>query len=239
MQRFRGLWLDELIVAQAVPGFLFCAGWTVMYEIYHEDGSFYTTLIQEIVGSEGFFPYFLVASLLMALPVGMVFDAVREVLVGRWLAPPRGPDGRGAPVYSPLAWLREGTPLSDRFEERLALYRHAWTTLLVPARAAGNFALILTIFLLWFVVKVVRMSAWHTFSWAFIVGTPLVGLLIIRALLRRCVRGILEFQRLAADTIFPAPAATAAQADPAMVASAADAPTDERPTSLDRGPHRA
>jgi hypothetical protein len=204
MHRVRGLLLGDLIVAQAVPGFLFCAGWTAMYEIYHEEGSFYTTLMQEILGSEGFFPYFVVASLLMALPVGMVLDAVRDVLVARWLAPSRT-EGSRCPAPSSLDWMHEGVPLLDHFEERLVLYRHAWATLLVPAKAAGNFALVLVIFLVWFVVKIVRMSAWHVFSWVFIVGTPLVGLLIVRALSRRCVSGLREFRRLAAETIFPSP----------------------------------
>jgi hypothetical protein len=229
MQRFRGLWIEELIVAQAVPGFLFCAGWTAMYEIYHEEGSFYTTLIQEILGSEGFFPYFIAASLLMALPVGMIIDAVREVLVGRWVVSP------------PLGWMREGTPLLDRFEERLHLYRHAWATLLVPAKAAGNFAIILGIFLVWFLVKVVRMSAWHVFSWAFIVGTPLVGLLIIRALLHRCVGGTREFRRVTTDCIFPAPAPPTAspQAGSSSAASPAGPSGGALPTSLDTDSRQA
>jgi hypothetical protein len=237
MQRFRGLWLEELIVAQAAPGFLFCAVWAVMYEIYHEEGAFYTTLIQEIVGSEGFFPYFLLATLLMALPVGMVLDAVREALVGRWLAPPRGADGRRGPAPSALDWMHEGVPLLDHFEERLVLYRHAWVTTLVPAKAAGNFALVLVIFLVWFVVKIVRMSAWHIFSWAFIVGTPLVGLLIVRALSRRCVSGLREFRRLAAETIFPIPATSPDVPQPASVAIASAAPGSCDP--LDMGPHQA
>jgi len=50
MRRLRTFLVDELLLAQAVPGLLLCVGWAVMYEIYHEDGSFYTTLMQEILG---------------------------------------------------------------------------------------------------------------------------------------------------------------------------------------------
>lgn len=238
MRQSLGAWLEELVVAQAVPGLLFCAGWSAMYEIYHEDGSYYTTLIQEVVGSEGFFPYFLVAILLMALPVGMVLDAVREILVGWRLAGLRTSVAQRWPAPSLFDWIQEGTPRLDHIEERVFLYRHAWSTLLVPARAAGNIALVLLIFLVWFLVKVVHMSAWHVFSWAFIVGTPLVGLLIVRALLHRCVGGTREFRRLTTERIFPAPASSpaASQAESTPAGSSADAAGESAPTPLDTGP---
>jgi len=78
MRRLRAFLMDELLLAQAVPGFVLCVGWAVMYEIYHEDGSFYTTLMQEILDGDGLFPYFLVSAILMAFPVGLVTDTVRE-----------------------------------------------------------------------------------------------------------------------------------------------------------------
>ncbi len=200
MRRLRVFAMDELLLAQAVPGFVLCVGWTVMYEIYHEDGSYYTTLMQEILGGDGLFPYFLVSAVLMAFPVGLVMDTVREIVLERWLKAPR----RGAPAAvetSPLhALLQPLLPL-DRFEDRYALYRHARSGLLTPAKASGNMALVLFTLLVWFVVKIVRMRGWHVFSWAFIVGTPVIGLGIVATLFVRYAAGLAEYRRLIGETM--------------------------------------
>ncbi|HSD51484.1 MAG TPA: hypothetical protein VLG48_08750, partial [Candidatus Methylomirabilis sp.] len=97
MRRLRIFPLEDLLLAQAVPGFVLAFAWTVMYEIYNEDGSYYTTLFQEILASEDLLPYFLVAAVLMAFPVGMVVDTVRHVLGEAWLGLPRLRRGRRAP----------------------------------------------------------------------------------------------------------------------------------------------
>jgi hypothetical protein len=200
MRRLRAFLLDELLLAQAVPGFLMCAGWTVMYEIYHEDGSYYTTLMQEILGGEGLFPYFLVSAVLMAFPVGLVIDTVREVVAERWLRIPRARTVRETKPLPLQVLLQPLLPL-DRFEDRYALYRHARAALLTPAKASGNLALVLLIFLVWFAVKIVRMQGWHIFSLAFIVGTPVIGLVIFLALSARYAAGLDEFQRLFRDVL--------------------------------------
>jgi hypothetical protein len=200
MRRLRTFLVDEILLAQAVPGFVFCAGWAVMYEIYHEDGSFYTTLMQEILGGEGLFPYFLASAILMAFPVGLVMDAVREIVFERWLKVPR-PGAARAAEPSPLqAVLQPFLPL-DRFDDRYALYRHARATLLTPAKAAGNMALVLFTLLVWFVVKIIRMQGWHIFSWAFIIGTPLIGMGIVATLLIRYAAGLTEYRRLIRDAM--------------------------------------
>jgi hypothetical protein len=206
MRRLRAFSLADLVIAQAIPGFLLCTGWAVMYEIYHEDGSFYTTLMQEILGEEGFFPYFLVSAVLMAFPVGMIIDTLREVVGERWLRIPRtGP--REFVRRSPLSWMREVTPPPDKLAERYLLYGHAWATLLTPARTAGNLAVVVFIFLVWFVIKIVHMQGWHVFSLPFIVGTPVGGLGIVVALVLRYASGLAEFYRVVHESIFPAPAA--------------------------------
>lgn len=216
MRRLRTFLIDELLLAQAVPGFVLCVGWTVMYEIYHEDGSFYTTLMQEILGGDGLFPYFLISAILMAFPVGMVMDTVREIALERWLKVPRR---RAAPATeaSPLqALLQPPLPL-DRFEDRYALYRHARAALLTPAKASGNMALVLFTLLVWFVVKIVRMRGWHIFSWAFIVGTPLIGMGIVATLLIRYAAGLAEYRRLIRDVMAGGSAsASAAPAESAL-----------------------
>jgi hypothetical protein len=204
MRRLRAFSLADLVLAQAVPGFFFCVGWTVMYEIYHEDGSYYTTLMQEILGEEGLFPYFLVSALLMAFPVGMIIDTVREIVGERWLRIPRARSGRGV-ARSPLSWVGGLALPPDRLSERYLLYGHAWATLLTPAKTAGNLAVVLLIFLVWFVVKIVRMQGWHIFSLFFIVGTPVVGLGIVATLVLRYAAGFREFYRVVQDSIFPAP----------------------------------
>jgi len=84
----------------------------------------------------------------------------------------------------------------DRFDDRYALYRHARVALLTPAKAAGNMALVLVALLVWFVVKIVRMSGWHVFSLAFIIGTPVIGLGIVATLVTRYAAGLAEYRRL-------------------------------------------
>ncbi|MBI2164688.1 MAG: hypothetical protein HYW08_10225 [candidate division NC10 bacterium] len=216
MRRLRAFPVEELLLAHLVPGFLFALGWTVMYEIYHEEGSYYTTLLQEILESEGLFPSFMIMAVLMAFPVGMLVDSVRHVLGEVWLGLPRLPplsegirpavrdaDRRGRAPASPLQWIEQLDPLPKDFEARYALYRHAWATLLTPAKAAGNLALVLLVLTIWFVVKIIRMGGWHVFSLAFIIGTPLVGLGLILALLTRYVTGLGDFQRGVQASIFP------------------------------------
>lgn len=205
MRRLRAFLVDELLLAQAIPGFLFCAGWAVMYEIYHEDGSFYTTLMQEILGGDGLFPYFLVSAILMAFPVGLVMDTVREVVVEPRLKIPRPGTARQVEPSPLRVMLQPLLPL-DRFDERYALYRHARATLLTPAKASGNLALVLLTLLVWFVVKIVRMSGWHVYSWAFIIGTPVIGIGIVATLFIRYATGVAEYRRLIQDAMATADA---------------------------------
>lgn len=200
MRRLRVFLLDELLLAQAVPGFVLCTGWAVMYEIYHEDGSFYTTLMQEILGGEGLFPYFLASAILMAFPVGLVMDTVREVVVERWLKVPRPRTVRRVGPSPLQAMLQPLLPL-ERLDERYALYRHARSALLTPAKASGNMALVLLTLLVWFVIKIVRMQGWHVFSWAFIIGTPVIGMGIVATLLIRYAAGVAEYRRLIEDAM--------------------------------------
>jgi hypothetical protein len=202
MRRLRAFLMDELLLAQVVPGFLLCAGWAVMYEIYHEDGSYYTTLMQEILGGEGLFPYFLVSALLMAFPVGLAIDTVREVVGERWLGLPRTRFACDVPS-SPLQLILQPLPPINRLEERYALYRVARASLLIPAKAAGNVALVLLMLLIWFVVKIVRMQGWHVFSWLFILGTPVIGLAIVASLCIRYETGLSQFQRLVEEIMPP------------------------------------
>jgi len=194
--------LEDLLVAVFPSGFLLSVVWTVMYEIYNEDGSYYTSLLQEILGTEGLFPYFVVLAALMAVPVGLVIDSLRQVLaerrvVRRWM----GHGREGSP--SPLGWLSAGGSVPADFAERYALYRHGRATLLVPARAAGNLALVLAVLSVWFVVKIIRMRGWHLYSWAFIIGTPIVGLAIAGLLLRRHTAGIREFHQYLREALAP------------------------------------
>jgi hypothetical protein len=200
MRRLRAFLVDELLLAQAVPGFVLCVGWAVMYEIYHEDGSFYTTLMQEILGGDGLFPYFLVSAILMAFPVGLVMDTVREIVLERWLKMPR-PGAACRVDLSPLQVMLQPLLPLDRFDDRYALYRHARTALLTPAKASGNMALVLVTLLVWFVVKIVRMQGWHIFSLAFIIGTPVIGLGIVATLVIRYAAGLAEYRRLIQDVL--------------------------------------
>ena len=209
--------LEDLLVAVFPPGFLLSVLWTVMYEIYTEEGSFYTSLMQEIVGTEGLFPYFVVLAVLMAVPGGMVIDGLRQVLGERRLLRDMAYPSRDS-VPAPLGWVVPQGILPPDFADRYALYRHARATLLVPARAAGNLALVLLILVVWFIVKVIRMRGWHMFSWLFLVGTPIAGLGIVWALLRRHAGGIREFHRFAQDAS-PPPAAPEATAEPSPPAA--------------------
>jgi hypothetical protein len=194
--------IEDLLVTVFPPGFLLSVLWTVMYEIYNEDGSYYTSLMQEIIGTEGLFPYFVVLAALMAIPVGMVIDSLRQVLaerrvIRRWTD--RTPDGSP----SPPSWPSAHALLAGGFADRYALYRHGRATLLVPARAAGNLALVILVLSVWFVVKIIRMRGWHLFSWAFIVGTPIAGLLITWLLLRCHAAGIREFHQYLREPLAP------------------------------------
>ena len=213
MRRLRPFPLEDLLLAQAVPGFLLAVGWTVMYEIYHEEGSYYTTLIQEILGTEGLFPYFLVMAVLMAFPLGLVIDSVRHVVGELWLGLPRLSEGvrpavrdadrRVRAPASPWQWLQQSTPPPENFADRFALYRHAWATLLTPAKAAGNLALVLLALGIWFLVRIARMGGWHVFSPAFVIGMPLLGSALVLALLKRYTTGLSEFHRRVHESIFP------------------------------------
>jgi len=202
MRRFRAVSLEDLVLTQLVPGLLLAMAWTVMYEVYHEEGSYYTTLMQEILSTEGLFPYFLATALLMAFPIGMVVDSVRHVVGEIWLGLPRTRRGWRAPA-SPLQWMEHLPALPDDFERRYALYRHAWATLLVPAKAAGNLAVVFVVLGIWFVVKMIRMGGFLVFSAAFIIGTPLAGLALIVVLTIRYKTGVAEFHRRTHESIFP------------------------------------
>jgi hypothetical protein len=173
-----------------------------MYEVYHEDGSYYTTLIQEIVAGDGLFPYFLVSALLMAFPVGIAIDSVREVVAERWLRLPRARATRRTPP-SPLRFSANASPPLHRFEDRYAFYRHARAALLTPAKAAGNLALVLVTLLVWFGVKIVHMQGWLVFSMAFIVGTPVVGTGIAVVLFVRYLSGVAEYRRTLEEAFAP------------------------------------
>ena len=216
MIRSRRLWLEELLITQAIPGFLFCVGWVVMYEVYHEDGSFYTTLLQEILGEEGFFPLFLISAVLMAFPVGLVIDAIRGAADSRRFvrAARLTPERRS--LYSTLL---QSTPVPATFRERYLLLQFAQSTLITPAKGAGNLAIVFSIFLIWFVVKIVRIEGWHVFSLAFIIGTPVVGLVLILALTARYRTGTAEFREFlerflpaAVSSVAPSPAGGCAPA---------------------------
>jgi len=201
MPRPRAYPLEDLLVTVFPAGFLMSVIWTVMYEIPNEDGSF-TSLLDEIIGTEGLFPSFVVLAVLMAIPVGLVIDGLRQVLaerrvVGRWADRTRD----GSP--SPLGWLSAHRIVPPDFADRYALYRHGRATLLVPARAAGNLALVIFVLSVWFVVKIIRMRGWHLYSWAFIIGTPIVGLAIAGLLLRRHTAGIREFHQYLREALAP------------------------------------
>ncbi len=202
MRRLRPFPAEDLLLTQVVPGFLLAVAWTAMYEIFHEDGSYYSTLMQEILGEEGLFPYFLVSAVLMAFPVGMVVDSLRHVVGEIWLGLPRTHPG-GRTLVSPLAWIEQLGALPVDFEKRYILYRHAWATLLVPAKTAGNMALVLLVLTIWSLVKIIRMGGWNVFSVVFVIGTPLGGLGLVLVLLFRYTTGVAEFHRRVQESIFP------------------------------------
>lgn len=205
MRRPRLFPLEDLLLAQLVPGFLFVIGWTTMYEIYHEDGSYFTTLIQEILGSEGLFPFFLILAILMSFPVGMAVDAVRHVVGEVWLELPRTTlaGHRRPPI---LEWLKgSGLPFEE-IEQRFSLYRYAQATLLTPARTAGNLALVVLILTVWSSVKILRMGGIHVFSPVFVIGVPFVGLGLFIVLLVRYVTGLGEFHLEVHGALFPSKA---------------------------------
>lgn len=202
MRRLRAFPMEDLLLAQLVPGFLLAVAWTIMYEVYHEEGSYYTTLIQEILGSEGLLPYFVFLAILMAFPVGLVVDSVRHVVGEVWLGLPRTHQEKRGPT-SPLQWIEHLGGFPQDFGKRYALYRHARATLLSPAKAAGNLALVLLVLTIWFVVKIIGMSGWHVFSLTFIIGTPVVGVGLVVILLSRYVTGLDEYHRRIQESIFP------------------------------------
>lgn len=202
MRRLRAYPLEDLLLTQVIPGFFFAMAWTALYEIFHEDGSYYTTLMQEILGEEGLFPYFLISAVLMAFPVGLVVDSVRHVVGEIWLGVPRTHSGKRAPASS-LTWIEQISTLPEDFERRYILYRHAWATLLTPAKTAGNLALVLLVLTIWSLVKIIRMGGWGVFSPIFVIGTPLVGLGLVAVLLIRYATGVAEFHRRVQESIFP------------------------------------
>jgi hypothetical protein len=216
MRRLRPFPVEDLLLTQVVPGFLLAVGWAAMYEIFHEDGSYYTTLMQEILEEEGLFPYFLLSTVLMAFPVGMVVDSLRYVVGEIWLGVPRTHPGRRAPA-SPLAWIEQLGTLPADFEKRYILYRHVWATLLTPAKTAGNLALVLLLLTIWSTVKIIRMGGWSVFSPVFVIGTPFVGAGLVLALLIRYATGVAEFHRRIQESIFPAK-------EPALTEPGADVP---------------
>ena len=232
MRRFQSFLFEDLLLTQAIPGFVLAVAWTVLYEIYHEDGSFYTTLMQEILESDGFFPYFLIMAVLLAVPVGLVVDSVRHVVGEVWLGVPRIRPGTRAPA-SPPCWIERASALPEDLEKRYVFYRHAWVTLFTPAKAAGNLALVLLVLMVWSVVKIVRMGGWRVFSPAFLIGMPLVALGLVLALLIRYATGVAEFHRQLQGFIFPPREAglqkPADDAPPTLSPSPTGAPTVSPP----------
>ncbi len=193
--RQRGVFLlEEILLAQWAPGFVFAIAWTAMYEIYHEEGSYFTTLLQEILGAEGMFPYFLALAVLASLPVGMMVDGVRHVVGEIWLGLPRGRKRNAAAAAR--GWcLACPPPRGEDFEARFLLYRHACATVLTPARAAGNLAVVLLVLGVWVVVKIIQMGGFRVFSATFVIGTPLLGFVLVAGLAARYVTGLGAFRR--------------------------------------------
>jgi hypothetical protein len=193
--------LEDLLVAQAIPGFLLAVGWTAMYEVYHEEGSYYVSLLQEILGTEDLFPYFVISALLMAFPLGMIVDGIRQMVGEVWLRLPtrcRRPTPAGPPAV-----LLEAAAASAA--DRYLLYRHLRAVVLTPAKAAGNLAVVLLVLLVWFAVRMYRVQGWHVFSWAFILGTLLIGLALTALLVDRYRREMKGFCELTQEPALPAP----------------------------------
>ncbi len=212
--------LGEIFLAQWAPGFVFAMGWTAMYEIYHEEGSYFTTLLQEILGTEDMFPYFLLLVILLSFPVGMMVDAIREVVGQVWLGLPRG-RRKSAAAAAKGAWMAYPPSLGADFDTRYLLYRHARATLLTPAKAAGNLALVLLVLGVWLGIKIIQMGSFRVFSAAFVIGMPLLGLALVAGLVARYVTGLEAFRRQAVNWV------GAAALDP--VASGAAEPFTPRP----------
>lgn len=198
IRRLRVYPLEDLLVAQAIPGFLLAVGWAAMYEVYHEEGSYYLSLLQEILGTEDLFPYFLISALLMAFPLGMIVDSIRQMVGEAWLRLPlrgRPPLPAGLPTFL----LKEAASPADRY----LYYRHLRAAVLTPARAAGNLAVVLLVLIVWFAVRIYRVEGWHVFSWGFIVGTLLIGLAVSALLVGRYRREMRLFYDLARDSALP------------------------------------
>ncbi len=233
---FRLFPAEDLLIAQALSGFVLIIGWALMYEIYHEDGSYYTSLLQEILATEGLFPSFLLLAILMAFPVGLIVDSVREVVGEGWLGLPRTrPDGRHPAAALP--GLPTTGPASPDFWARYAVYRHAWAAVLAPARAAGNLALVLLLLATWFVVKMITIQGWDLFPPAFLVGAPLTALALAGILLTRYLRGARSFSVFAHDSLF-SPTACGPNGSPEPIGSSEPGPAADAPASpldTDRG----
>ncbi|HSB82480.1 MAG TPA: hypothetical protein VLM91_27205 [Candidatus Methylomirabilis sp.] len=230
MRRPRLFPLEDVLLAQLIPGFLFVMGWTTMYEVYHEEGSYFTTLIQEILGSEGLFPYFVILAILMSFPVGMAVDAVRHVVGEVWLELPRTGWGKHRPSGF-LEWLEGKGGAFEEVEQRFSLYRHAQATLLIPARTAGNLGLVVLTLTVWSSVKILRMGGVYVFSPLFVIGVPLIGLGLSFLLLVRYATGLGEFHRevhgslLPSKAQFPTAPATESPAFPSEAGSLPEAPS--------------
>lgn len=209
IRRLRIFPIEDLFVAQAVPGFCLAVGWTVMYEVYHEDGAYFTSLLQEILGTEGLFPYFVVSAILMAFPLGMVVDSIRQVVGEVWLRLPQRCCARSTADVPDIFGPKLLNPV-----DRYLRYRHFRAVTLTPAKAAGNLALVFVILIAWFAIKIYRMQGWHVFSWAFIVGTPLGGLAIAAILLARYLRDMRIFLDLTQGASLSPPSSPAGEGTP-------------------------
>lgn len=238
MRRPRLFPLEDVLLAQLVPGFLFVIGWTTMYEVYHEEGSYFTTLIQEILGSEGLFPFFLILAVLMSFPVGIAVDAVRHVVGEVWLELPRTASGKRRPSTF-LEWMEGSGAALKEIEQRFNLYRHAEVTLLTPARTAGNLALVVSALTVWSSVKILHMGGVSVFSAVFVIGVPLVGLGLSLVLLVRYVTGLGEFHREVHGSLFPSKAqvcAAPATEAPAFPSEAGSFPAPPLPAKVPDSP---
>jgi hypothetical protein len=239
MRRRGAFPLEEILLAQWAPGFVFGLGWTAMYEIYHEEGSYFTTLLQEILGAEGMFPYFLLLVVLLSFPVGMIVDALRHVAGEIWLGLPRGRKGKEAAAARESGLAHVPLPGED-FDTRFLLYRHACATVLTPAKAAGNLALVLLVLGMWSVVKIVQMGSFRVFSATFVIGVPFLGLVVVAGLVVRYVAGVEAFSRQARSwEVVKAPTVLSGEdSEPGAPRSEAFSPTsslaDSLPSPLDK-----
>ncbi len=196
--RPRGVFrLGEFLLAQWAPGFVFAMGWTALYEIYHEEGSYFTTLLQEILGTEDMFPYFLLLAILLSVPVGMMVDALRHVVGELWLGLPRSRGRPRAAVGGRGAWMAYPPSPGADFAARYLIYRDACATLLTPAKAAGNLALVSLVLGVWLTIKIFQMGGFRVFSAPFVIGTPLLILALVAGLVVRYAAGLEAFRRQA------------------------------------------